>query len=163
MSKLYPKTIFFCCLSIFVLLLTSCSQPGGGNSQPGGGNSQPEVGKLTVAKAQNALNKWTTGNKGTISIQGIQEIPQNNTAKASLVFNNYSISVESHLNGRLQQANYSGPGFAIFTKFNDGRWLLTEIQTTKFGGQLMADHDNTVNITYNTHEQKWSEINIEVQ
>lgn len=83
-------------------------------------------GKLTSAKAKNAVEKWM-GSNGSVSVQGIQEIEKENIAKADISFNNFKFKAAG-LFGQ-NERNYSGPGEAIFTHYNDGRWVLTKVST----------------------------------
>jgi hypothetical protein len=88
-----------------------------GPSSSAGANS----GKLTNEKAQRAVDNWVN-NRGQITVSGIQEIPTENTAKADLRFSNFRFK------GGLGEENHSGPGVAIFSHYNDGRWVLKKIQ-----------------------------------
>lgn len=72
---------------------------------------------LEKDKAQNALNQWA-GNSGKIEVIGVQEMPQQNMARADIKFVNFT---HSSLN------NYTGHGTAIFSHYNDGRWMLITV------------------------------------
>lgn len=86
-----------------------------------------DSGKLTTSKAQGALNRWVKN--GSVTVTGIQEIPQENSAKADLVFTDFQL-VTRGLFGK-RERKYSGPGVAIFTHYNDGRWVLTKVSTSQ--------------------------------
>ncbi len=83
--------------------------------------------KLPAEKAQAALDKWMT-NGGKVTVQGIQELPQENIAKSSIVFENLRLKSSLPWRGARQ---YSGPGIAIFSRYNDGRWVLTRVETSE--------------------------------
>lgn len=107
---------------------------------------------LTNAKVEKAvadiLTDWRIG--GTVSVRGIQEIPQQNSAIADLQFNAFEFAV----NGTDQmirakdfkppkksgdvipsyeemfppkKITYSKQGKATLTKYNDGRWVLKQV------------------------------------
>ncbi len=95
---------------------------------------------------------WTrTG--GGARVLGIQDSPQDNSAKADIQFNNFEYMADSvgspvskdkkvkpipkdrlptpdeyaeQLN-RPREKSYSGSGVAILKHYNDGRWVLTEV------------------------------------
>ena len=107
---------------VLMLLIVSC-----GGSQ---GIKQPETGSLTKEKAAMALNTWrmtAAGNSTTKSddfvVEGVQELPQENSAKVNITFNDWEFG-----SGKF---NYSGSGVATFAKYNDGRWVLTKVQTSE--------------------------------
>lgn len=82
--------------------------------------------KLTSNRVQRTLDKWVkdSGVGGQIAVQGIQENPQDNTAKADA-----AISAVQYK--QLGQAKiYSGPGVVESTHYNDGRWVITKILLT---------------------------------
>jgi hypothetical protein len=99
-------------------------------------------GQLTKEKAQQALSQWKSVAQGVppnrptsgsaavgqsqqpdIVVEGVQELPQENSAKASLRFNNFEYG-----SGRF---TYSGSGVATFSHYNDGRWVLTKVETSE--------------------------------
>lgn len=84
-----------------------------------------DSGKLTTDKAQRALNTWVSS--GSVTVRGIQEVPTENAAVAQLSFSNLSYNLHDPLFGGQKSKMYSGPGTAIFTHYNDGRWVLTKI------------------------------------
>lgn len=88
------------------------------------GQPSADPGKLTTAKAQSALETWVrTKNGGTVEVIGIQDLPQENAAKADIKF--------TKLDFARGESHYSGPGVAIFTHYNDGRWVLSRVQTSE--------------------------------
>jgi len=84
-----------------------------------------DSGKLTTDKAQRALNTWVSS--GSVTVRGIQEVPTENAAVAQLSFSNLGYNLHDPLFGGQKSKTYSGPGTAIFTHYNDGRWVLTKI------------------------------------
>lgn len=77
-----------------------------------------ESGKLTTEKAQNTLSRWVKN--GQVTVRGIQDA-KDNTAKADLMFTNFKYKVDGF------DKNYTGVGTAVFTHYNDGRWVLTGV------------------------------------
>jgi hypothetical protein len=95
----------------------------------------PDAGKLTNEKAQRAIQRWM--NNGTVSVQGIQEVPQENAAKVDITFHDF------HWNDRNWGARkYSGPAMAVFTHYNDGRWVLVKLQTSQGFNSTWWDNIN---------------------
>ncbi len=120
---------------------------------------------LTADKVQRAVDKVLSFTKigGAVAVQGIQEMPQQNAAKADLIFNNFqykaremgeivskdaklpnqpNINSPNYYGEALQYSvnpvklrNFSGPGKAILEKYNDGRWVLKIIT---FGGSALG-------------------------
>lgn len=109
---------------------------------------------LTKEKAQNTLNKWKT-DKGTVEVIGIQEMPQQNAAVANLQVDiNYKykekwpyarLPSDPEYTDKVYQ--YRGNGIATFIHFNDGKWILKEVQT----GQAFVN------------DFRWREINLTVE
>lgn len=60
-----------------------------------------------------------SNNTGKIVIKGIQDSPQDNSAKADIEFNEFKFSGS--------QGSYSGTGTAIFSRYNDGTWVLKKV------------------------------------
>jgi hypothetical protein len=87
-----------------------------------------DSGKLTKDKAEATLNRWISSN-GSVTVTGIQEVSQENVAKADLNFSNYKFTTQNKNSAYPYKHNYSGPGVAIFTHYNDGRWVLTRVST----------------------------------
>ena len=113
--------------------------------------------QLTNAKVERAVNQLTSNLRvtGGISVEGIQELPQENSARADLRFTNFQYKSDmagTPLSSNRQapekpQVNdpnfydkmyrygtqqvytktYSGPGFAMLKHYNDGRWVLKEV------------------------------------
>jgi len=115
-------------------------------------------GQLTTDKVQRAVDKaldWTRKGGGA-SVLGIQEVPQENAARADVRFDGfqYNANVEGspvskdkttppepsindprfyekmtqHGLGAVQVKRFSGRGTAILKHYNDGRWVLTGVQ-----------------------------------
>ena len=95
-------------------------------------------GQLTKSKAQSALNHWaltarvnTSGASAPmswsdkpmddLSVSGVQETPQENSARADVRFNSFRY-------GRGNADSYTGNGVATFSHYNDGRWALTKVE-----------------------------------
>ncbi len=110
---------------------------------------------LTDAKVETAVNSmlsdWRLG--GSVSVKGIQELPQQNAAVADLQFNGFEYGTT--FEGGLVKAKdfkpkpmpqgidrmpamdemfpqrkavYSKDGKAILSRYNDGRWVLKEVR-----------------------------------
>lgn len=101
-------------------------------------------GSLTNGSVENALNQWGMC-RGAITAQGIQEMPQQNAARAILKFSNCTLSGGHSMFGGGGKP-YSGPGEAIFIRFNDGRWVLSKVQTSQGMDSI-----------------RWDDLNIEVK
>jgi hypothetical protein len=107
-------------LAAFTILLILQACGGTNNGTP---STPANNGKLTVEKAEEALNRWV--NDGQVSVRGIQDLPRDNAAQADITFTNFRFTLQN----QVQQRNYSGPGTAVFTHYTDGRWVLTRITT----------------------------------
>lgn len=126
------------------------------NSSPGSKRSADDS-PLVVAKVQRAVDKaldWTRmGGRATVS--GIQEIPQENAARADVQFDNFQFNADSYGTpvdknkktppepdvrdpkfyekmyqnraGQIHVEKYSGQGVATLKHYNDGRWVLTGV------------------------------------
>lgn len=86
--------------------------------------------KLTEARAQKALNRFVADFSGQATVQGIQEIPQENSAKADIKF--ASFKYKDQMMG--YSMDYSELGTAIFSKYNDDRWVLTRVEVPGYRG-----------------------------
>ena len=114
--------------------------------------------QLTRAKVERAVNRLTSNLRvdGAINVEGIQELPQENSARADLRFTNFRYKADmagTPLSSNRQapekpQINdpnfydkmyrygtqqvytktYSGQGFAVLKHYNDGRWVLKEVR-----------------------------------
>jgi hypothetical protein len=85
-----------------------------------------DSGRLTNDKAAAALKQWMPACNSTVT--GIQELPQQNVAKADLNLSNcpfFYSNVNSPTGGGT--INYTGHGEAVFTHYNDGRWVMTQV------------------------------------
>jgi hypothetical protein len=110
---------------LLLCLIAACSSSRGGSNALVSSTADT---KLTNAKAQAALNQWINRAGGSmVSIVGIQEIPQENIARADLTVS--GISVSDHYGGKI---NYVGKAIAVFTHYNDGRWVLSKVQLKNF-------------------------------
>lgn len=107
-----------------------------------------------VQRAVDAMLNWTRKDGGT-RVLGVQEVPQQNLAKADLRFENFRYVADDFgspvsktkttppnpdinspnyweelnrsVTQRVRETRYSGDGVAILKHYNDGRWVLTEI------------------------------------
>ena len=114
--------------------------------------------QLTNAKVERAVSQLTSNLRvaGAISVEGIQELPQENAARADLRFRNFQY--KSDMAGTPLPSNrqapekpqindpkfydkmyrygtqqvhtktYSGQGFAVLKHYNDDRWVLKEVR-----------------------------------
>ena len=102
--------------AITALCLAGCSQ-----------NQLISTAQLSTATAQKTIDQWIkSGGKATVN--GVQELPQENTARADLTISNFTFQQATGFGG-VRPRTYSGPGTAIFTHYNDGRWVLSQIET----------------------------------
>ena len=76
-------------------------------------------GKLTNANAESTIRVWMKN--GSVTVRGIQEFAQQNSATADLEMQNYNYNDDG------RPLTYSGKAAAIFTHYNDGRWVLTKV------------------------------------
>lgn len=120
--------------------------------------TEPEPNKLTNAKVEQAINQLTSNLRvgGVISVDGIQELPQENAARADLRFSNFQYNSDmagtpvssdkrapekpavndpnfydkmyKYGTQQVQTRNYSGQGFAVLKHYSDGRWVLKEVR-----------------------------------
>ena len=127
------------------------------NAQPVIRPAQPERGTLTNASVETAINKLTNNLRigGSLTVVGIQELPQDNAARADIRFNgfqyksdmagtplskdkstpkepdvkspNFYDEMYKYGTQQVQTRNYSGQGFAVLKRYNDGRWVLKEV------------------------------------
>jgi PBP1b-binding outer membrane lipoprotein LpoB len=98
-----------------IVLLSGCA---------GGSNA------LTEGRAQKAIDRFMSGFSGHASVQGVQEIPQENAAKVDIKFTNFKYN--DQMMG--YSMDYSDLGTAIFSKYNDGRWVLTRVEVPGYRG-----------------------------
>src|ERR1700730_5997790 len=79
--------------------------------------------QLSNDNAQRTLNKWI-GDRGSVSLKGIREVPQENVATAELYFGSFRRGG----GGKIGRGDsYEGPATAVFVHYNDGRWILRTI------------------------------------
>jgi hypothetical protein len=87
-----------------------------------GGLSQSSSGKLTKERAQASLTQWAGSNgRGQITVLGIQDVPGQNGARADVQFTNFTF------NGDFGPETVSTAGYATFSHYNDGRWMLATV------------------------------------
>jgi len=81
---------------------------------------------LTRANAQAAVQTWIDSamNGGSVTISELHLIPENRSAEGYLKFKNLRYVLADK-----GPRNYSGRGFAIFSHYVDGRWVLTQVAT----------------------------------
>jgi hypothetical protein len=119
--------------------------------------TQPNTNSLTNAKVEQAVNQLTSNLRvnGAISVEGIQELPQENAARADLRFANFQYRSDmagtpvssdkrapekpevndpnfydkmyKYGTQQVQTRNFSGQGFAVLKHYSDGRWVLKEV------------------------------------
>jgi hypothetical protein len=119
--------------------------------------TETDTNKLTNAKVEEAVNRLTGNLRvgGSIGVEGIQELPQENAARADLRFVNFQYKSDAagtpvssdkqapkkpEINDpnfydqmykygtqQVQTKNYSGQGFAVLKHYSDGRWVLKEV------------------------------------
>lgn len=154
------KQNFFLFLILLVLTaLTACRNLSNNGYQSSGSSSASTPttlnegltnSKVEVAVAD-LLSDWRLG--GSVSVRGIQELPQQNSAVGDLQFNNfqYGTTYEGWLikgkdfkpkslpndQSRLpsmgemfpqRKVVYSKDGKALLSRYNDGRWVLKEVR-----------------------------------
>jgi len=141
-------------------LLSSCStgsSPSNASSPSPSSSSATSNSLLSVDKVQRAVDKaldWTRKGGGA-TVLGIQELPQENAARADIRFDGFQYNAngagtpmskdkkgpaEPAMNdpdyyrkmaeyglGQMQVKKYSGKGVGILKHYNDGRWVLTEV------------------------------------
>jgi hypothetical protein len=85
---------------------------------------------LSKSRVEKALNKWIRSIRctGTVTSLGVQE--NRNSARADIQFNNFKYKI-SGFGGKVEEKTYSGKGFATFTRYNDGRWVLSTVYTNQ--------------------------------
>lgn len=121
------------------------------SSQPTASSNQGLTNAQVETAVTSMLSDWRLG--GSVSVRGIQEIPQQNSAIADLQFNDfqYGTTYEGGLvkakdfkpkpmpkdQSRLptmeemfpqRKTTYSEDGKAILARYNDGRWVLKEVR-----------------------------------
>jgi hypothetical protein len=127
------------------------------NNTSSGSPSSTNGSRLAVENVQKAVDRvldWTRKGGGA-TVLGIQELPQENAARADIRFNDFQYNSDTlgnpvskdkktppnpdigdpnYTRKRLQHANnatlvrrFSGKGVGILKRYNDGRWMLTEV------------------------------------
>ena len=112
--------------------LCACQQGGLDRARSSGSTTSQSAspGSLSNGKAEQALNKWlqSINSSGSIRVIGIQESGPNN-ARANIQFSNFRYSTRDF--GNVVQQEWSGGGLASFIKYNDGRWILSNVYTSQ--------------------------------
>ncbi len=145
--------------SVNISTTTNTTNPSTTSSQSTSSVQRTEdtSGKLTNAKVESAVTRMISDYRlgGSVSVDGIQELPQENSAIADLRFNGFEYPVTNE--GRMIKArdfkpksmperrnpgdplpsmeqmfppkklSYSGSGRGVITRYNDGRWVLKEV------------------------------------
>ena len=130
------KTAYTLTIILALISLACHQQPGREAGSPPATQAQTsDSGKLTQAKAQNALDRWLKieGYSGaSISVVGIRELPQNNSADVDIRIRNLSWNYD---NGYVVQklGCQDCSGVAKFSHYSDGRWVLTSVTNTQAG------------------------------
>ncbi len=124
MKKQTLISSFFLCLLMQMIIVVTPIQ--------GASTGQTRGSTLSKDKLENTLNRWvsSTGNSGSVTVIGIQENPQNNTARADIRFTNFTYNIQG-FGGRVEQKVFSGGGLAHLIKYNDGRWVLSSVYTNQ--------------------------------
>jgi len=109
-----------------------------GQASGGAPSSPPTItGKLTNDAARQAVAGFFGGGRfARLDVQGVQEFPQENSARADLYMVNFTY--EAPKNDAVTayafgpgggQRTYTGKASAIFAHYNDGRWVLSKVTT----------------------------------
>lgn len=157
------------CICVAVMLAylaffrTSRSAGGGSNASGFERNfssmisNEPDPNKLTKTKVEEAVGRLTSNLRvsGSIVVEGIRELPQENAARADLRFvdfkyksdmagtplsNDKQAPKKPNINDpnfydqmykfgtqQVQTRSYSGQGFAVLEHYSDERWVLKEV------------------------------------
>lgn len=152
------KSLSLLFISLMMIVLMSCKNTTSSGSDSSSPASSSDQG-LTNAKVESAvasmLSEWRLG--GSVSVRGIQEIPQQNSAIADLQFNDFQYGT-TYEGGLLKtkdfkprpksndpiphpdemfpqrKVSYSKEGKAILTRYNDSRWVLKEVRWGRDSG-----------------------------
>lgn len=148
--------LFSSCSSASSSSQSAAESPSAASSSTG--KRPAEQARLSVERVQVAVDKtldWTRKG-GSATVLGIQEFPQENAARADVRFDNFQYNAdmygtpveknkkapaEPNINdpkfyekmyqnrvGQMQVKKFSGQGAGILKHYNDGRWVLTEVQ-----------------------------------
>lgn len=98
-------------LTVLLAFTTGCPLKTAGEF----GNSSTASKKITPEQAQKALQRWSNG---TFKVLGVKEMPEQNSAAAD-----FTVDITYHDTGR----TYNGPGIAMFSFYNDGRIVMTQV------------------------------------
>ncbi len=100
---------------------------------------------LTQEKAQHAIDRWVIQHQsapGSVVLQGLHEIPQENRADGDLALSGFGYE-ENNVMGGTSSRTYDGPGVAHFIRYTDGRWILKRVD---FGEGMNLHWDDNLNI-----------------
>ena len=89
-------------------------------------------GSLSRKCAQWTLARWI-GQKGSVTVNGVQDAPQQNAAVAQIILSNFQYSTT------MGERTYSGAGTATFVHYNDGRWVLNRVDFGGIGGAWITN------------------------
>jgi len=129
-----PIRMLLLLLTISLLLAACASTPraASGSAGPPSG-SRSSANALTNSKAQSAINRWVARFPGaSISVVGVRELPQENAAVVDLKITNLRWTVNTPYM-TLNQACPSCSGTARFSRYSDGRWILSTLETSEGG------------------------------
>ena len=132
---------------VIFITLTGCTEKRSSSSDnplplSSSPTASPTDERLTAAKAESALNKWT-GSHGAATVKGVREVPRDNSARADISLTDYHFTSKDAFLGDAPKI-YTGPGTAIFVRYNDGRWMLSKVAFTMRGGMMFTF--DTINI-----------------
>lgn len=139
-------------------VLSACSAPSSSGTPPSATGSSSGLKRsaddspLAVARVQRVVDKaldWTRKG-GSVTVLGVQELPQENAARADITFNGFQYATDYYgqpisaekkvkpvpndrlptpdeLFGQPKVASFSGKGEATLKHYTDGRWVLTAV------------------------------------
>jgi hypothetical protein len=153
------------------MLLSACSSTSSSSSSSSAGTSSSAASssssgskrstdnsQLSVEKVQAAVDRALDRTKkgGRAAVSGVQELPQENTARADIRFDGFQFNADMYGTpiskdkktppepaikdpkfyekmyqnraGQTRIETYSGQGTATLKHYNDGRWVLTGVQ-----------------------------------
>jgi hypothetical protein len=148
-------------LLILPLLSFGCQksiETASGSSSRPASSQTGNVPKLTTEKVQSAVDKaldWTRKG-GRAVVLGIQELPQENAARADIRFEQFQYATDHYgqpisaskqakplpkdrlpspdeLFGQPKVVAYSGKGVGVLKHYPDGRWVLAEVHFNLVG------------------------------
>lgn len=140
------------------VFLSGCSSPSSTGASPSATSSSSgpkrsaDDSPLAVAKVQGVVDRaldWTRKG-GSATVLGVQELPQENAARADVTFSGFQYATDYYgqpisaekkvkpvpndrlptpdeLFGQPKVASFSGKGEATLKHYTDGRWVLTAV------------------------------------